>query len=95
MKKYEEVKTSDYEIGITKITDKKVKEIHGYLSTEFGEPVFKITKVEFEDGKFLGAEGKHDFPYLTGFGDETVDGYDDDNLENIYKTDPDNEDEEE
>jgi hypothetical protein len=55
---------SDYEISLYKLIGKHALDIRGYLSSEFGGATFKITKVEFEDGTFLGAEGEHDFPYL-------------------------------
>lgn len=64
----ENIETSDYEIGLSKVLGRKIKEIHGYTSSEFDEPTFKLTKVEFEDGTFLGCEGEHDFPYLVHWG---------------------------
>lgn len=68
MKEYQ---TSSYEYGISKISGKKIKEIHGYISTEFDEPTFKMTRVEFEDSSVFGCEGEHDFPYLVGYDDKT------------------------
>ena len=87
------LKTSDYEIGLTKLIGKPVKEIHGYLSREYDEPTFKLTKVEFEDGTILGAEGEHDFPYLVTYGNKTPANYSDDYLQEVYDSDTDNEDE--
>ena len=87
---YEEAKVSDYELGITKIVGKKIKEIRGYLTTEFGDVTFQMTKVEFEDGTFLGCDGEHDCPYLYDYGnDNKQPNFDDEALEKIYKSDPD------
>lgn len=58
------VEGSDYEISLSKLIEKPIKDIRGYLSSEFGDAVFKLTEVEFEDGTFLGVEGEHDLPYL-------------------------------
>lgn len=67
-----DIETSSYTIGLTKVIGKAIKEIHGYTSTEYDDPVFKLCKVEFEDGTFLGCEGEHDFPYLVKWGMEGV-----------------------
>lgn len=68
--KLDQLRTSNYEYGLTKIYGNKIKEIHGYLSNEFDEPVFKMTKVEFENGITFDCEGEHDMPYLTGYDDK-------------------------
>lgn len=60
----EDLKTSDYEYGLTKIMGAAIKEIHGYVSGELGEPTFKMTCVELEDGTTIECEGEHDLPYL-------------------------------
>lgn len=91
MKNYNDVaiEGSKYEIGLTKIIDKKIKEVRGYLSNDFGDLVFKMSKIELEDGTFLGCEGEHDIPYLVEYGDKTPENYNEEVLENIEKTDPD------
>lgn len=43
-----------------------IKDIHGYISEEFGDPVFKLRKIIFEDGTQIDVEGEHDCPYLCG-----------------------------
>lgn len=60
------VEGSTYRLSLTKLMGKQIKDIHGYLSSELGDPVFKMINVVFEDGTKLGAEGEHDFPYLVG-----------------------------
>jgi len=88
--KYEEVKLegSRFELSLNKIIGSKVKDIAGYLSTEFDALTFKMTRIIFEDGSVLGCEGEHDCPYLVGYGDQTAKNYSDENLEEIRKTDP-------
>lgn len=59
---------SDFYLSLSKLMGgKKVKDIQGYLSQEFGDPVFKLCKVVFEDGTQMGCEGEHDLPYLTDY----------------------------
>ncbi len=43
-----------------------IKDIHGYISQEFGDPVFELCKVVFEDGTQIEIECDYDFPYLCG-----------------------------
>ncbi len=85
MKTHKDVKVSDYEISLSKILGKNIVDVWGYITKEFGEPTFQMTKVKLEDGGYLDCEGEHDMPYLTngGKGNEWLD---DEVLENIYKT---------
>lgn len=62
--KLEDLKTSSFEYGLTKILGKKVKEINGYISSDYGEPTFKITSVVLDDDTCIDCEGEHDLPYL-------------------------------
>lgn len=91
---FEELKTSDYEIGLSKLVG-PIKEVHGYLSKEFGDPVFLMTRIEFTDGTELGCEGEHDSPYLVSYGESTPASYTDEKLSRLYRENPDNEDEDE
>ena len=75
-------------LSLLKIVGKKVKDITGYVSMEFGSPVFKVSFLVFEDDTELWFEGEHDFPYVTN---SAVDLLDDDLLQEIY--DAENEDE--
>lgn len=84
MKKLEDVKVSDFEISLVKLTGKKVKDIHGYLSTEYDTPTFKMTKVILEDDSFYYTEGEHDFPYLTDGPSNGGAKFDEDELQAIY-----------
>lgn len=88
-----DIKVSEYEISLVKLANKNVKDVYGYLSAEYDEPVFKLTKVMFEDGSYLDVEGEHDFPYLANGKGKTI--YEDTELlERLYKEDnPDDEDE--
>lgn len=87
-----DIKTSDYEIGLTKLIGKKVKEIHGYLTTEFDDPVFKMTEIEFEDKTKVYCGGEHDMPYIEDLEKQPNGDYD--TLLDIIKQDPDYEEEE-
>ena len=99
MKEHKDVKIIDssFEIGLTKLIDKEVKEIRGYITSDFEDPTFKMTTIEFKDGTFLGCEGEHDSPYLVSYGVEDspifCKEYTEELLENIQKTDPDYEEE--
>lgn len=62
---------SDYLLSYTEISGKKIKDITGYMTTEFGEPTFKLCHVEFDDGTEQGVEGVHDLPYLVEYDDKT------------------------
>lgn len=84
---------SDYEISLTKVLGKKVKDIRGYVTREFDSSVFCMTRVEFDDGTFLGCEGEHDLPYLVDWGrpdsPERCNEYSEETLDEIYESDPD------
>ena len=43
-----------------------IKDVQGYISREFGDPVFKLIRIIFEDGTQIDVEGEHDCPYLCG-----------------------------
>lgn len=55
---------STWEVDLLKVLGSKVKSISGYVSREFGDPVFKISSIELEDGRTKFVEGEHDFPYV-------------------------------
>lgn len=59
-------KLHDHELGLSAILGKKVAEVAGYVSAEYGADtlVFKITRILFEDGSAQYVEGEHDMPYL-------------------------------
>lgn len=67
-----------------------IKDIQGHVTYEFGEPSFKLCNVLLSNGKTIGVEGEHDYPYLTEIpgvspaqmqvysGDEATEGNDED-----------------
>lgn len=57
---------SDYLVSLSKLIGKKVVDVVGYPSNEFGDDtlVFKIDGLILEGGSVIGVEGEHDFPYL-------------------------------
>ena len=72
---------SDYRVSLSKLIGKEVQDIVGYLSQEFGEVLFKLTKVVLADGSEMGVEGEHDFPYLVSYGKDSQPNFDDETLE--------------
>lgn len=78
------IEGSTYESSLTRLIGKTIKDIRGYISDPYGGGAsFKLTKIEFEDGTFLGVEGEHDYPYLVRYGDEQP-NYDEETLERLY-----------
>jgi len=73
MKKEYVFENSDYLLSYVKICGKKIKDIVGYVSNEFGDPTFKICRIIFEDGTTQEVEGEHDFPYIADYNDKTKD----------------------
>lgn len=84
MKILQDVKVSGYEISLAKLTGKSIKDIYGYISTEFDEPTFKLTKVLLDDDTYFWVEGEHDFPYLTSGGKDNRAEFDSEELQSIY-----------
>ena len=82
MKEQYQHEGSDYLLSLTKLTGKKIKDVVGYVSNEFGDPTFKLSHIVMEDDKPLFIEGEHDFPYVCGV-DEKI-------LEDIYNEDEEN-----
>lgn len=55
---------STYAISLVKLTGLKVKDIKGYISCDFGDPVFKLCDIVFENELELDCQGEHDLPYV-------------------------------
>lgn len=51
-------------ISLRRLTDEPIADVIGYISREFGEPVFKITKIELDDGTVFNVNGEHDIAYI-------------------------------
>jgi hypothetical protein len=68
----------DLGISLTKLTGKKIKDIVGHLTKEFGDPTFQLSMIVLEDGSVIHCEGEHDMPYLTG-----IPGVSDEDLESL------------
>lgn len=72
---------SSYLISLKKLSGLAIKDVTGYLSTEYDdEPTFKIYEIILDNGKELNVEGEHDFPYI---GDE-IPNADSDRLQELY-----------
>ena len=63
---------SDYILSYAKISGKKPVDVLGYVSLEFDEPVFKISRILFDDGSEQYVEGEHDLPYMTDESEEST-----------------------
>jgi hypothetical protein len=59
------VEGSTYLISLTKLTGQRIVDIHGYLTSEYGEAAFKLCDVVLENGSVVSVEGEHDLPYLS------------------------------
>lgn len=85
MKTHEEVRARDtrfsWLLSLNKILDKHVTDLRGYITQEFGEPMFEVIEVVFEDGSVVGLGGEHDIVYLENYNEELY--------QNILDTDPD------
>lgn len=83
---FEQIKEagSDYRISLVKLTGLKIVDIVGTLTNEFGEPVFQLCDIVFEDNTEADVEGEHDLPYLTIYGDNAPPNLDNDTLERLY-----------
>lgn len=67
-----------HNISLSRLAGKPVKDVYGHISCEFGEPVFKISTIQFEDGG-IWVDGEHDLPYLA-----EVPGVSVDTLQRLY-----------
>jgi len=76
---------SDYLLSLNKLTGFTIVDIHGYISREFDEPVFKLCKLVFLDGTEIDVEGEHDLPYLCA--DDKVKGLSEEFLDSIKDED--------
>lgn len=57
----------EYELSLNEILPKHnpITDIYGYISEEFGDKNFKITRIELHSGETLDVEGEHDMPYIS------------------------------
>ena len=51
-------------VSLKTLVGKEIRDVMGYLSAGYGEPVFQMTKIIFQDDTYLSCEGEHDFAYL-------------------------------
>lgn len=59
--------TDNYIDSLLKLSDvagRKVKDVRGHISMEFGDPTFQISCIEYEDGACDFCGGEHDLPYV-------------------------------
>jgi len=51
-------------LKLSDVAGRKVVEVRGRISTEFGDPTFRVVAVEFDDGTAAVLEAERDFPYV-------------------------------
>jgi len=74
-----------YDISLVKLAGKNIKDIFGVLCKVNGvEPVFQISRIIFDDNSEAGAEGEHDFPYLTEFACSDDHNLDSETIQRLY-----------
>lgn len=60
-----QVEGSSYLTSLSKLLDREIKDIQGYLNNgEFGFVVFKICKIVLADGVILDVGGEHDIAFV-------------------------------
>lgn len=64
------VEDSDYLLSLSKVLDKEIVDIQGYISNKFDLLTFKPIKVVFVDGTDMYFEGEQDHPYVVAYGRE-------------------------
>ncbi len=69
--------------SISLLVGKKVKDVRGYISNEYGEYGFKLCSLVFEDDTEMGIEGEHDYPYLVEYKRWKQPNFDDETLERL------------
>ena len=82
---FNDIKVSDYEIGLSLLVGKKIKEVKGSLTRVMGKVSFELTEIVFEDSSKMSVEGEHDFPYLTEYQSQPQPNFDDDTLARLYE----------
>lgn len=76
---------SQYEVGLSLLTGKKIKEVRGYFADSFkAGAVFKLTDIELEDGTRINVEGEHDYPFLSTYGNGVAINLDDETIQSLY-----------
>jgi hypothetical protein len=75
---------STYELDLAKLIGSPIIEVTGYLSMEFGDPVFKLCHIYFADGTHVNVEGEHDMPYLTDSGIHSPANYNSELMQQLY-----------
>lgn len=72
MKTLIEVQTTDEKypmVSLSKLVGQEIKDVRGYVTTEFGEPVFKVSRIVLADGRMFYVGGEHDIAYLEDLDD--------------------------
>lgn len=77
------IEGDDYDISLSKLVGKTIKDVVGYITTEYGSAMFKLSYIVFEDGSQVGVEGEHDLPYVIEYAKWPMPNLDDDLLNEL------------
>ena len=72
---------SDYELSLMSLTYKDIKDVRLRVSATQGQPQVEISRIEFEDGTFVGIDGQ---ALLEAFG-PTQPNLDDETIRELYE----------
>lgn len=76
---------SNFEISLSKLVGKKVKDVLGYVSGIGNNPLcFTLTNILLEDGSEIGVDALRDFPYLSTYAKYPQSNLDEETLEDLF-----------
>lgn len=75
---------STWLLDLTKFVGCGIKTVTGYISMEFGDPVFKIVYIVLTDGRELRVGGEHDIAYIEQNWKNPVPGLEDEVLQALW-----------
>lgn len=88
---YQDIKIEgEHTISLLKLIGKQVKDIRGYLTGEFGDVVFQVTEIVFDDDSEVGVDGEHEIAYITTYAKWNQPNMDEFTLERLYGEDGEN-----
>ncbi len=74
-----------FHISLAKLTGLGIKDLHGYITTEFGGFTFELSEIEFSDGSTCAIEGEHDCPYIMTYPRQPIPGLDEITMRDLYR----------
>lgn len=71
------------QISLLKLTGCNIVDIQGYVSKEFGDPMFHVSRIILDNGEKLWVNGEHDIAYIEDSPEDL--NLDEDTLEDLYR----------